>query len=64
MAMTLEVDCSYHQKKSEARQTHLTIVGPRELDPQSIKERLEAQHWVVQFNGNNMDTYCSKECAR
>lgn len=64
--LTLTIDCSHHQKADGGygRQEEMTI---RTIDADTateVKQRLVARGWVVQFNGEHMDTYCSKECAR
>lgn len=62
MSMTLKIECSacfYSNKEIE-----LDIVGPADLDPQKLKKEIEkCPDWVVEFNGDHMDTYCSKKCA-
>jgi hypothetical protein len=38
--------------------------GPKQLEPQALKKAIEKNRgWVVQFNGDYMDTYCCKKCA-
>lgn len=61
--ITLTVDCSYHQKDDEPRQVQITLENIDANTARKLRRHLESQGWVVQFNGNNMDTYCSKKCA-
>ena len=67
MSLQLIVTCSNHRKNDGlawGKEIQLWIEGPKQLDPQNLKERIEQNAgWVVQFNGDNMDTYCSKKCA-
>lgn len=61
MALTLIVECSMCGTK---KPIELDIEGPKDLDPQALKKRIEKYRgWHVQFNGDHMDTYCSKKCA-
>lgn len=66
MALTLTVDCSYHQKKdgSYGRQAEISLETIDKHTAMRVKHQLERDGWVVQFNGDNMDTYCSKQCAK
>jgi hypothetical protein len=60
MSMTLTVQCSMCAKKPPLE---LNIEGPKDLDPEALKKRIEKEGWIVQFNGAHMDTYCTKKCA-
>lgn len=61
--LTLTVDCSNHQQKRTApRQMEITLDRIDDYTAKQVKAGLEAQGWIVQFN-DNMDTYCSRECA-
>ena len=31
---------------------------------EALKKRLQNRQWIVQINKPNIDTYCSKECAK
>lgn len=65
MGLTLEVSCSNHQKNDGGYGKEITITLDTISDhaAKQVKRGLEQQGWVVQFNGDNMDTYCSKKCA-
>ena len=64
MGMTIKVTvtCSmcFPPKK---RALKMDIEGPKDLDPETLKARIEGEGWIVQFNGDNMDTYCTEKCA-
>jgi hypothetical protein len=62
MGMTLEVSCSTCWPQ-ENLPLALDIEGPKDIDPQKLKKRIEKEGWIVQFNGDHMDTYCTKKCA-
>jgi hypothetical protein len=62
MAMTLRVKCSMCWPPLKP-DIELDIEGPKDLDPQALKERIERAGWTVQFNDDHMDTYCTKKCA-
>jgi hypothetical protein len=64
MALELTIDCSYHQKDDDARQETISLNTIDEHTAMRIKQQLERNGWIVQFNGEHMDTYCSKRCAR
>lgn len=64
--ITITFDCSYHQvERSEPKQESITL---ETIDDETLRKKmikyLEAKGWVVQLNGNNMDTYCTKTCAK
>lgn len=62
--LTLTIDCSSHQRDGEQpKQEEITLDTIDDETRNAIVRHLEAQGWVVQFNGTNMDTYCSKKCA-
>ena len=65
MGMTLRVTCSYHQKNDGGfgREAEIDLNTLDGDTPQRVKRQLEKEGWVVQFNGEHMDTYCSKKCA-
>ena len=44
--------------------SEVEITIKQDLAPESIKVQIEKLKWIVQFNGDNIDTYCSKQCAR
>lgn len=65
MGMTLTVSCSYHQKNDGGygKDAEITLDTISDKTAKQVAKELESQGWVVQFNGDNMDTYCSKKCA-
>jgi hypothetical protein len=62
MGMKLEITCSMCIPM-RGQPIELYIEGPKDLDPKSLKKRIEKEGWIVQFNGDHMDTYCTKKCA-
>jgi hypothetical protein len=60
MAMTLKVECSMC---SEAQPLELAIEYKDDLDAKEITKRIQRAGWIVQFNGEMVDTYCTKKCA-
>lgn len=62
--ITLTASCSNHQTNSEPREFSVSLdrLNEHQLE-EKIKKALKSQGWVVEFNGDNMDTYCSKKCA-
>lgn len=66
MALTLTIDCSYHQKDdgSYGKQEEISLDTINDHARKVIEKYLKSKGWVVQYNGENMDTYCSKECAQ
>lgn len=66
MALELHVYCSNHQKDGSGygKELLIPLEGPKDFQPENLKLLIEKNRgWHVQFNGNNMDTYCSKKCA-
>lgn len=65
MSLTINVSCSNHQidDGGYGREAEISIDALDEHTAMRVKEELEADDWIVQFNGDNMDTYCSKKCA-
>lgn len=65
MSLTLKVECSNHQKNdgSHGREIEIIIDSVDDANRKHVQGVLERRGWVVQFNGDNMDTYCSKKCA-
>ena len=59
--ITVEVDCSTCGK---ARPLSIEIETLADLQPIVLKKAIEREGWIVQINGEYMDTYCSKECAK
>jgi hypothetical protein len=35
-----------------------------DLSVRVIEKKLKTHNWIVQVNSDNIDTYCSKECAK
>jgi len=65
MALILTVYCSNHQTSGEPKEIELSVGRIASLNPESIKRMIEEHPgWVVQFNGEHVDTYCSKKCAK
>lgn len=66
MSLQLHISCSNHQKDDcpYGREEQIWISTISDAEAKSVKRHLERRGWVVQFNGDNMDTYCSKECAK
>jgi hypothetical protein len=64
--ITLQVSCSNHQKQdgSYGRDAEINLDTIDGTTARKVKRELENNGWVVQFNGNHMDTYCSKICAQ
>lgn len=65
MALQLQVTCSNHQKDDGGygREEEVWIDTIDERTAGVVQRHLERRGWVVQFNGEHMDTYCSKKCA-
>lgn len=61
--LELEITCSNHDSMKRERRLSLVIDGPKDLKTKVLKKRIEQHEWIVQLNGDNMDTYCSKKCA-
>lgn len=66
--LTLTIDCSYHQKDDDGtggygKQEEVMLETIDDTTRRRIEKHLKSKGWVVQYNGNNMDTYCSKKCA-
>jgi hypothetical protein len=63
MALILEVSCSQHVMNTPPREERIFLDTITQTTADYIAEQLEQRGWVVQFNGEYMDTYCSKGCA-
>lgn len=66
MSLLLTVSCSNHQKDdgSYGKEIEISLDGPKDFEPETLKQAIEKHRgWHVQFNGEYMDTYCSKKCA-
>lgn len=63
MALTLEVSCSQHVMTTPPREETIFLDTSTQTTADYVKCELERRGWVVQFNGEHMDTYCSKKCA-
>lgn len=65
MALTVEASCSHHQKNDGGygKEVEISLSTISDASGKRLKEMLEQQGWIVQFNGEFMDTYCSKKCA-
>lgn len=62
--LTLKVECSNHQTSREPKIIEITLDTIDSHTARQVKYGLELKGWVVQFNGDNMDTYCTKTCAK
>lgn len=65
MSLQLHVTCSNHQKDdgSYGRETQIWINTIDDKTRDLVRRHLNREGWYVEFNGDNMDTYCSKKCA-
>ncbi len=63
MALILEVSCSQHVMNTSPREERIYLDTITQTTINYIQQELERRDWIVQFNGDNMDTYCSKKCA-
>jgi hypothetical protein len=65
MALQLHVTCSNHQKNDGGygREQEVWIDTIDTKTANVVQRHLEREGWVVQFNGEHMDTYCSQKCA-
>jgi len=65
MGLTVQVSCSYHQKNDGGygREVEIIVDSIDDKNRKHVQTVLEKGGWVVQYNGDNMDTYCSKKCA-
>lgn len=57
--ITLSISCSHCGKLLPE---DIEVDGRKELD--NIGKIIESLGWVVQYNGDYIDTYCSKRCAK
>lgn len=62
--VTLKIDCSHC-----GRELHdeISADDPTTFTPEGLAKItaiLERKKWIVQINGDNVDTYCSKTCAK
>ena len=62
--IAITASCANHQTTKPPREVEITVDTLSSQTVKQIQEELESQGWVVQFNGDNMDTYCSKQCAQ
>lgn len=65
MSLQIQVHCSNHQKDDGGygREQEIWIDTIDDKTRNLVQRHLERLNWVVQFNGDHMDTYCSKKCA-
>lgn len=63
MSLQVKVYCSNHQRNTEPKEEKVWIDTIDANTATLVKHHLERKGWVVQFNGEHMDTYCSKKCA-
>jgi hypothetical protein len=63
--ISIEVICSMcgGQERYSKQNIFFTVSDPRHIEPQTFKREIEGRGWIVQFNGDNIDTYCTKKCA-
>jgi hypothetical protein len=65
MALTLTVSCSNHQTFKWPRDVEISLDTIDERTAKHVIKELQSRGWVVQYNGRDqMDTYCSKKCAK
>lgn len=57
--ITIHVGCSFCGNHI----TDFHIQKIQELTIKSVRHRLEVRSAIVRINGDNLDVYCSKECA-
>ena len=63
--MLITVSCSNHQiERRPAKEAEFEVATIDNDTAQRLKNYLESLGWVVQFNGEYMDTYCSRRCAQ
>jgi hypothetical protein len=55
--------CGGMERYSKPHPLEIVINGAKDLDQQALKKQIEAQGWIVQLNGDSIDTYCTKKCA-
>lgn len=48
----------------KTRTSKIEKINPEVSNQLDLKEHLEKRRWVVQFNGEHIDTYCCKACAK
>lgn len=66
MSMTLTVWCSMcggGERYSKPQPLEIGVDLTKDLKPLAVKKAIEKHGWIVQFNGDNTDTYCTKKCA-
>lgn len=57
--ITLTVSCSMCGKEHK----QIEVERENDLRLSGLKEYLKSRGWIVQVNGDNIDTYCSRQCA-
>jgi hypothetical protein len=63
MALLLEVNCSQHVMTTPPREERIWLDTLSQTTVGFITKELDRRGWVVQLNGDYMDTYRSKKCA-
>lgn len=60
--ITLKVSCS---KCGKELHPEMDFDSEFELNVEGLRRRLDdsESNWIVEVNGDNIDTYCSKVCA-
>lgn len=58
--ITLKVECC---TCSKGQPLEINVDTVEELILEAVKTRIEKFGWVVEINGNRIDTYCSTKCA-
>ncbi len=62
--ITIKITCSMCGKSTDDMDRELMVETVDQLELNKFKARLKRIGWIVQINGWNIDTYCSKECAK
>jgi len=63
MALVVEIHCSNHQRTTEPKVEEFTLRTVDDDTRKQLQSYLEFKGWVVQYDGEHTDTYCSRKCA-
>lgn len=66
MAIKLQITCSHcgEYLRNEDGEESLDTETIDDLQSGKIIEQVEKLGWIVQVNGDYLDTYCSARCAK